>query len=278
MLRAFGWYLIGICRLLDSVGFWILESSFEVHQRQFEATAMVMSGALAIAGSDTEVGKTVTVLALAAYWQQHWRDRGRLGLFKPVQSGVGDREVYSELFADLDQSADSFNPIQLKAPLAPPIAADLEGRSIDLGLAWRSFVALQADRSLVLVEGAGGLGSPLTWELTFADLVADWRLPLVLVVPVKLGSIAQAVANVALARQHQIPLRGIVLNEVRPLAADDRATLAPASLIQTLTNVPVLGYLPYLRDWRDRSALASAAAQLDLERLFPAIGAAHAAV
>lgn len=239
---------------------------------------MVMSGALAIAGSDTEVGKTVTVLALAAYWQQHRRDRGALGLFKPVQSGVGDREVYSELFADLHQSPDSFNPIRLTAPLAPPIAADLEGKTVDLALAWRSLVELQADRDLVLVEGAGGLGSPVTWELTFADVVAAWRLPLVLVVPVKLGAIAQAVANVALARQHQIPLRGIVLNEISLLAPDDRATLAPADLINTLTHVPVLGYLPYLQNWRDRVALAQAAAHLDLDRLFPAIGAATAAV
>jgi dethiobiotin synthetase len=230
---------------------------------------MVMPGTLAIAGSDTEVGKTMLVLALAAYWQQWRRDRGRLGLFKPVQSGEGDREIYQHLFADLNQAPESFNPIRLAAPLAPPIAAEMEGKSIDLALAWRSLTALQAERDLVIVEGAGGLGSPVTWELTFADVVAAWRLPLLLVVPVKLGAIAQTVANVALARQHNLTLQGIVLNEVRPTSLEERSTLAPADWISQLTGVPVLGYLPHLTDWHDRSALAAAAAQLDLDRLWP---------
>lgn len=230
---------------------------------------MVMPGTLAIAGSDTEVGKTMLVLALAAYWQQWRRDRGRLGLFKPVQSGEGDREIYQHLFADLGQTPESLNPIRLAAPLAPPIAAEMEGQAIDLALAWRSLTALQAERDFVIVEGAGGLGSPVTWELTFADLVAAWRLPLLLVVPVKLGAIAQTIANVALARQHKLTLQGIVLNEIRPTTAEERSTLAPADWISQLTGVPVLGYLPHLTDWRDRSDLAAAAAQLDLDRLWP---------
>jgi dethiobiotin synthetase len=222
---------------------------------------------LAIAGSDTEVGKTVFVLALAAYWQQHCQKQGALGLLKPVQSGEGDREIYGELFADLNQSPESFNPIRLQAPLAPPIAAEREGKTIDLALAWQALQTLQRDRSFIVIEGAGGLGSPVTWELTFADVVAAWRLPLVLVVPVKLGAIAQTVANVALARQYQIPLRGIVLNEVTAVSVADREALAPIGLIESLTHVPVLGYLPHVDNWRDRAALAAAAAHLNLEPL-----------
>jgi len=60
----------------------------------------------------------------------------------------------------------------------------------------------------VLVEALGG--SPVSEEFTVADL-AEWR-PTVLVVPVKLGAIAQAVANVALARPSRVHLKGIVLN------------------------------------------------------------------
>jgi len=66
----------------------------------------------------------------------------------------------------------------------------------------------------VLVEALGGLGSPVSEEFTVADL-AEWRLPTVLVVPVKLGAIAQAVANVALARPSRVHLKGIVLNCVQ---------------------------------------------------------------
>jgi dethiobiotin synthetase len=113
------------------------------------------------------------------------------------------------------------------------------------------------------------LGTPITAELVVADLARDWGLPAVLVVPVKLGAIGAAVANVALARQYNVQLRGIVLNCPQPLTQDEIANLAPAALIQSLTSTPVLGCLPYLPDLEDLDLLAAAAADLELELLLP---------
>ncbi|GAB4354011.1 MAG: hypothetical protein Fur0042_22900 [Cyanophyceae cyanobacterium] len=235
-----------------------------------------MAATIAIAGTDTDAGKTIVTAAIAAYWLRHGGRRS-LGLLKPVQSGIGDRERYHQWFgAQVDQTAESINPLWFEAPLAPPIAAQREGKSIDLAVAWRSLGALQRSRDLVLVEGAGGLGSPVTWELTVADVFYEWRLPTVLVVPVKLGAIAAAVANVALARQVGVNLRGMVLNCTAPRSAQEIADLAPADLLTTLTGVPVLGCIPHLADLEtgDRPALgttlAAAAANLDLERLLGA--------
>ncbi|XHX79766.1 MAG: ATP-dependent dethiobiotin synthetase BioD [Stenomitos frigidus ULC029] len=121
----------------------------------------------------------------------------------------------------------------------------------------------------VLVEGLGGLGSPVTNETTVADLAWDWHVPAVLVVPVKLGAIGQAVANVALARQTRVHLKGIVLNCVKPCTEQEIADWAPADLIRSLTSIPVLGLLPHLPDPTDLKALAQIASQLDLERLLP---------
>ncbi|HBB33281.1 MAG TPA: ATP-dependent dethiobiotin synthetase BioD, partial [Cyanobacteria bacterium UBA9273] len=116
-------------------------------------------------------------------------------------------------------------------------------------------------------EGLGGLGSPVTRELTVADLARDWHLPAVLVVPVQLGAIAQAVANVALARQSGVQLQGIVLNCTQPRSDSEIADWTPIDLIQSLTNVPILGVLPYLADPTDLSKLAGVASDLDIERL-----------
>jgi dethiobiotin synthetase len=102
-----------------------------------------------------------------------------------------------------------------------------------------------------------------------ADLARDWRLPAVLVVPVKLGAIGLAVANVALAKQYGVELRGIVLNCTRPMSAAEIANFAPAKLIQSLTSTPVLGCIPYLPDLHDLNLLAAAAANLELEILLP---------
>ena len=223
-----------------------------------------------ITGTDTDSGKTVLTSALIAYWQRYcWAYQ--LGVCKPVQSGEGDREFYSQLF-DLDQlnqTLEQLNPLYYKAPIAPPLAAALEGERVDLAKAWQVVSQLQAERDWVLIEGAGGLGSPITDELTVADIACQWRLPTVLVVPVKLGAIAATVANVALAEQKKVNLRGIVFSCTSALTRQQLEQWAPIQMIESLTGTPVLGVLPHLRQINDLDALADAAAQLDLERLMP---------
>jgi dethiobiotin synthetase len=220
---------------------------------------------LLITGTDTEAGKTVLTSALAAYWQKYYPNRS-LGIMKPIQSGVGDRELYQKLF-NLELSPEEITPLYFQAPLAPPIAAAKENRHVDLGLVWQSLEKMRSLRDFVLVEALGGLGSPVTDELTVADLAGEWRLPTVLVVPVRLGAIAQAVANVALAREKRLNLKGIVLNCVQPRTVAEIADLTPDEMIQSLTNTPVLGCLPYLDNPEDLDKLAQVASDLDLETL-----------
>ncbi len=220
-----------------------------------------------ITSTDTEAGKTVLTAALLAYGQKY-HSRQKWGILKPIQCGVGDREFYHQLF---DRAVTDINPIYLSAALAPPIAAAQAGVNIDLGQAWQALTQMRSQSDLVLVEGIGGLGTPITNELVVADLARDWRLPTVLVVPVKLGAIGLAVANVALARQYQVKLLGIVLNCTQESSAEDIVNLAPTELIQSLTATPVLGCLPYLPDLSDLDRLAAAAANLELEILLPQI-------
>ncbi len=223
---------------------------------------------LLISSTDTEAGKTVLTAALAAYGQKY-HSRQNWGILKPIQCGVGDREFYAEL---LGRSTTDINPIYLDAPLAPPIAAAQAGIKINLGQAWQALQQMKTQHELVLVEGIGGLGTPITDELVVADLARDWRVPTVLVVPVKLGAIGLAVANVALAKQYNVKLLGIVLNCIDSNCVTEIDNLAPAELIQSLTATPVLGCLPYLPDLHDLDRLAAAAADLELEILLPQRG------
>ncbi|HLP87222.1 MAG TPA: dethiobiotin synthase [Nostocaceae cyanobacterium] len=218
---------------------------------------------LLIAGTDTDAGKTVLTTALAAYWLKYY-PQTRLGLMKPIQSGIGDKETYQKLFK-LDQTAEEINPLYFQAPLAPPIAAARENRVIDLGIVWQSLQKLQQQKDFVIVESLGGLGSPVTDELTVADLAGEWRLPTILVVPVRLGAIAHTVANVALARQTKTNLLGIVLNCTQPRTEAEIADLTPPELISSFTHLPVLGCIPYLENPHDLDKLAQIAANLDLE-------------
>ncbi|NEQ42746.1 MAG: ATP-dependent dethiobiotin synthetase BioD [Leptolyngbya sp. SIOISBB] len=231
-------------------------------------TTAVKNGLL-ITGTDTEVGKTVVTTAIAAYWLQHFTATS-LGLMKPVQSGIGDFETYTQLF-DLAQTADSIAPQRFAAPLAPPLAAAQEGKTIDLTVVWQHLSQLLAERQFVLVEALGGLGSPVTDEWTIADLAAAWHLPIVLVVPIKLGAISQAVANAALARQHQLSVKGLILNCTAPLTLEEQQNWAPIELIERLTQLPVLGKIPYLEQTSNQAALIAAASDLNLETLLPGL-------
>lgn len=221
---------------------------------------------LLITGTDTEAGKTVLTTVLAAYWQKYY-PQTRLGIMKPIQSGVGDREWYENTFK-LEQSSAEITPLYFQAPLAPPIAAAKENRSVDLGIVWQALTKLRSQRDFLLIESLGGLGSPVTNELTVADLAGEWHLPTILVVPVKLGAISHTVANVALARQTKINLKGIVLNCTKPLSPTEIADLTPNDLIQSLTQIPVLGCIPHVNNLTDFEELAKIASNLDLEKLF----------
>jgi dethiobiotin synthetase len=225
----------------------------------------MIKNALLITGTDTDAGKTVLTTALAAYWQKYCSHRS-LGIMKLMQSGEGDREWYQSIFS-LDQSPEEITPLYFKAPLAPPVAAAKENRTVDLATVWQAFTALQQRREFLLVEALGGLGTPVTDELTVADIAGDWRLPTILVVPVRLGAIAQAVANAALAKLSHVYLKGIILNCVQPRTEEEIADWTPVDLIQSLTNIPVLGCLPYVDNLADLDKLARLASDLDLEKI-----------
>lgn len=220
--------------------------------------------ALLITGTDTNVGKTVFTSTLIAYWLHYYPNQS-IGLMKLMQTGLGDQELYNELFGH--SSIEIVTPLKFTAPLAPPIAAQKEGKTVDLKTVWQAFCSLIQNKDFVIVEALGGLGSPVTDELTVADLAGEWRLNTVLVVPVQLGAIGSAVANVALARQTKINLRGIILNCVQPTTVEEIADLTPIDLIQSLTHVPVLGIVPHLTQPYGLPSLAQVASNFDLETL-----------
>lgn len=210
-------------------------------------------------------------MVTTALWSygHHYVQQEQWGVFKPMQSGTavepGDRQHYCTTLP-LSQTPEEICPLSFAVPLAPPMAALLEERDIDLAPVWHTYQQLQQRFDRLLVEGIGGLGSPITWEWTVADLAAAWRLPIVLVATVRLGAIAQIVANVALARQYKLELRGLILNCVTPCSDADIQQWTPPHFLSQLTQVPVLGVLPY--GSHSPAALAAIVAEWPLELLW----------
>jgi dethiobiotin synthetase len=157
-----------------------------------------MNARVVVTGTDTGIGKTVFAAALA----------GALDAFywKPVQAGLDeetDRETVSRL-SGLPQELLLSEVYRLKTPASPHLAAKIDGIVIDPD----ALALPEVDRPLV-VEGAGGLMVPLTPSLTYIDVMARWRAPVVLCARTTLGTINHSLLSIAALRARSIPLLGV---------------------------------------------------------------------
>lgn len=178
---------------------------------------------LFIAGTDTEVGKTYVTALIA---RQLVAEGKRVGVYKPAASGCAfdsnDDPFRLWEAAGKPGELDSVCPQRFAAPLAPHLAAREENQEVDAELL-RSGLAYWQERSdIVLVEGIGGLMSPVTDDEYVADLAFDFGFPLIVVAPNVLGVINQALQTLITAATFRdgLDVAGIVLNDIS--AAVDR--------------------------------------------------------
>jgi dethiobiotin synthetase len=206
----------------------------------------VTARGLFVAGAHTDVGKTHVACALiGAARARGWR----VNALKPVVSGFDPADWAASdpgrLLAALDvaptpEALDEISPWRFAAPLSPPMAARLEGRSLDLdAIADFCRAALSASpAALVVVEGVGGLMSPLTDEATGLDLMAALGLPAVLVGGAYLGAISHTLTALEAARARGVAIAAVVISQTAdPAAPDFRQTVADTA---RLARVPVL--------------------------------------
>lgn len=176
---------------------------------------------LFVTGTDTGVGKTAVTVAIVRKLVQ---DRGlRVGVYKPVSSGVEPGRFSESDAARLWDAAgrplsiEAVCPQMFAAAISPPRSARAEGRLVDEQLLRAGFDAWRDASDIVIVEGAGGLLSPLGDTLLNADLALDLGLPLVVVDAARLGSIGRTLAIVEAAAARGLRLAAVVLSQVEPL-------------------------------------------------------------
>jgi len=183
---------------------------------------------LFITGTGTEVGKTHVAAMLARSLVAQGE---RVGVYKPVASGcpidkagrlISEDAIQLWEAAGRPATLEAVCPQRFLAPLAPPRAAAEEGRQVDSQLLRQGFEPWRRTSSVVLVEGAGGLLSPLGDADDNATLAADLGLPLLIVVANELGAINAARQTVLAARAllPRLTLAGIVLNQTAPRPGD----------------------------------------------------------
>lgn len=203
---------------------------------------------LFITGTDTNVGKTWIAAGLTAVL----RRRGVNAVyFKPIQSGCPEQEGrvvptdarLAQELAGLPEPLEVLTPIRLRLPLAPAVAAEQEGRTMDLEQVAQGVRELAGRYDYLVVEGAGGLYVPLVgMHFLVLDMIRWLGLPLLVVARAGLGTINHTALTVKAAQQAGITVTGVVLN--RYPAKPGLAEHTNPQVIVALTGVPVLGRVP----------------------------------
>jgi dethiobiotin synthetase len=205
---------------------------------------------LFVVGTDTAVGKTYVATRIVASLA---RAGLRVGVYKPAASGCrqADGLLVSDDAIALWQAAgqrgrlEAVCPQRFAAPLAPHLAAKQERKEIDSGLLRRGIDYWRRQSDIVIVEGAGGLMSPIGEQDYVADLAADFGYPLVVVTPNRIGAINSTLLTLitASARPQPLPIAGIVLNDILPRDNADPAVHSNRVELELRCVPPVVAQL-----------------------------------
>ena len=207
---------------------------------------------LFIVGTNTEVGKTYIASLII---QALVHSGVRVGVYKPAASDC-PLENGEHLSADAQQlweaagqpgSLEQVCPQRFVAPLAPHLAAQAEGRQVDAKLLRTGLNYWQDNYDFVVVEGIGGLMSPVSDEDYVADLAYEFGYPLLLIASNELGCINQTLQTLitAAAFEDGLPVVGTVLNNRRAIPTDDISQATNFDEITRCSGPPVLASVPY---------------------------------
>ncbi len=207
-----------------------------------------MIDAFFIAGTDTDVGKTVAskaiLQALAA------KGLNTIG-YKPVAAGSekteqgwrNDDALHLQKAATVEAAYDDINPYALELPTSPHIAAKHEQVTIEYSVLSEKLAQHKASSDIVLVEGAGGWRVPVSDTDSLSTWVKQEQLPVVLVVGIKLGCLSHALLTAETIRADGLNLVGWVASRVNP------GTEHYADIIEMLEerlDTPKIGEIPYV--------------------------------
>jgi dethiobiotin synthetase len=224
-----------------------------------------MSSAYFITGTDTACGKTLVANALlkAAAARGH----STLGL-KPVaagsylRDGIQVNEDAWELLQNTTLGIDyaAINPITLREPMAPHIAAEREGRAFGAADLAAHCRPLLSQAEFAVVEGAGGWQVPLNESESMVDIATLLDIPVLLVVGMRLGCINHALLTAAAIRSAGLHLAGWIANHI-----DDDMAVANENVasLHARLEAPLVGRIP----WMESANAVQAARHLDLDQL-----------
>ena len=208
---------------------------------------------LFISGTDTDVGKTYITAGLAVTLRKMGLD---VGVMKPFAAGTAqkkgfkseDIEILSKA-AQVNDPENLVNPQFFKIPASPYTAWKKLKIKPKIPTVLTNFKKLSKLHDLMLVEGMGGIMTPILKNYFITNLIKEMKIPTIIVTRSKIGTINHTVMTIKMCEKYKIPIKGIIINNfdkgyaVKELTRD----------LQNLTGVKVLGSIPFLNNLSDDS-------------------------
>jgi len=207
-----------------------------------------------ITGTDTDVGKTYVTAGLAVTLRKMGID---VGIMKPFAAGNPQKKGFKsedvEILARAGQVSDPeslLNPQFFKMAASPYTASKDLNVKVKLSTVFSSFKKLSKKHSLMLVEGMGGIMTPILKNYFVADLIKDMMLPTIIVARTRVGTINHTIMTYEICKKKKIPVKGIIFNnfdkegyQLKTLKRD----------LGALTGIPILGTIPFIENLSDDS-------------------------
>ena len=213
----------------------------------------ILLNSIFITGTDTDIGKTYITAGLGASLQKMGID---VGVMKPFAAGSAQKKSYkSEDVEILSRMAKVNDPENLVNPQFFPISASpytawkkLKTKP-KISTILSSFKKLSKLHDMILVEGMGGIMTPILKDYYITNLIKEMKIPTVIVARSKVGTVNHTIMTVKMCEKYKIPIKGIIINNfdkgypIKDLTHD----------LENLTGVPVLGSIPFIKDMNNVS-------------------------
>ena len=221
-----------------------------------------------ITGTDTDVGKTYVTAGLVVMLREMGID---VGVMKPFAAGTAQKKGFkSEDVEILSTAAQVNDPENLINPQFFPISASPYTAWKNLKIKPKispiltGFKKLSEMHEMILVEGMGGIMTPVLKDYFIANLIKDMGIPAVIVARSKVGTINHTIMTVMMCEKYKIPIKGIIVND---FDSDGYKVDELTRDFKSLLGVPVLGSVPFIDDLSDSSLHETFKNNLDLKLL-----------
>ena len=222
---------------------------------------------LFIAGTDTDVGKTCVTAALITMIKKLEKN---VGFMKPFATGHKQNSEFKssdvESLASISQINDPeelLNPYFFSIPASPFTAAKKLNIDIKLSVIHSAYRKLLSMHDCMIVEGIGGVMTPIKSDYTVCNLIKELNLSTIIVCDSKIGTVNHTLMTCKMCELYKIPIIGIIINSVTKNGYD---LIELKNNLEELTGLPVLGSIQHMDNFQLQKFIEIFSQNIELEK------------